>query len=255
MLARHPDLGCSLSDHFSVEATLLLHTSTSPNLIPPHSPSRPPSPKKPPQQTQLLRPSSSSSDRSNSHDHAASLLALEHGTYLQSPTGSEYRVGSRLDLRASFDDQLRASPASPSSAARRGDGLPCTTYDEVLALIRTYSSRERAQRRWRMIHFAIWTFIVIACYVAVWFVGHVHPGVAFAFLVLSSVGFLAGAVDGLMGLLFFGGEIRTLAEFEWEIMNAKATASGAHGLAQQQLDDEDDNRGTSAGTGGNEKGW
>ncbi|KAF3064756.1 Inositol phosphosphingolipids phospholipase C [Daldinia childiae] len=255
MLARHPDLGCSLSDHFSVEATLLLHTSTSPNLIPPHSPSRPPSPKKPPQQTQLLRPSSSSSDRSNSHDHAASLLALEHGTYLQSPTGSEYRVGSRLDLRASFDDQLRASPASPSSAARRGDGLPCTTYDEVLALIRTYSSRERTQRRWRMIHFAIWTFVVVACYVAVWFVGNVHPGVAFAFLVLSSVGFLAGAVDGLMGLLFFGGEIRSLAEFEWEIMNAKATASGAHGLAQQQLDDEDDTRGTSAGTGGNEKGW
>ncbi|KAI0116863.1 DNase I-like protein [Daldinia grandis] len=258
MLTRHPDLGCSLSDHFSVEATLLLHTSSSPDLIPPHSPSRPPSPKKPAQQTQLLRPSSSSSNRSNSHDHAASLLALEHGTYLQSPTGSEYRVGSRLDLRASFDDQLRASPASPSSAARRGDGLPCTTYDEVLALIRTYSSRERAQRRWRMVHFAVWAFVVIACYVAVWFVGNVHPGVAFAFLVLSSLGFLAGAIDGLMGLLFFGAEIRSLAEFEWEIMNAKATASGAHGLAQQQIDDEDDhnnNRGTSAGTGGNEKGW
>ncbi|OTB13992.1 hypothetical protein K445DRAFT_63599 [Daldinia sp. EC12] len=269
MLARHPDLGCSLSDHFSVEATLLLHTSSSPNLIPPHSPSRPPSPnKKPPHQpTQLLRPSSSSSDRSNSQDHhAASLLALEHGTYLQSPTGSEYRVGSRIDQGASFDDQLRASPAFPSSAARRGDGLPCTTYDEVLALVRTYSSREHAQRRWRIFHFFAWAFVVIACYVAVWFVGDLHPGVAFAFLVLSSLGFLAGALDGLMGLLFFGSEIRALEEFEWEIMNAKASASGAHGLAQQQIDEEEEgdeedeegggrNRGASAKGGGNEKGW
>ncbi|KAI8962363.1 DNase I-like protein [Daldinia sp. FL1419] len=260
MLTRHPDLGCSLSDHFSVEATLLFHTSTSPNLIPPHSPSRPPTPKKTlPPQTQLLRPSSSSSDRSSGHDHAASLLALEHGTYLQSPTGSEYRVGSRLDLRASFDDQLRASPASPSSAARRGDGLPCTTYDEVLSLIRSYSLREYTQRRYRIAHFFIWTFVVVACYVAVWFVGDVHPGVAFAFLVLSSIGFLLGAVDGLMGLLFFGAEIRSLEEFEWEIMNAKATASGAHGIAQQQIDEEEDgaNGGVEGGrrgsAGGNEK--
>ncbi|KAI1173861.1 Endonuclease/exonuclease/phosphatase [Nemania sp. FL0916] len=28
LMARHPDLGCSLSDHFSVEATLVLHTPT-----------------------------------------------------------------------------------------------------------------------------------------------------------------------------------------------------------------------------------
>ncbi|KAK6948652.1 hypothetical protein Daesc_010422 [Daldinia eschscholtzii] len=154
-------------------------------------------------------------------------------------------------------------PAFPSSAARRGDGLPCTTYDEVLALVRTYSSRERAQRRWRMFHFFAWALVVVACYVAVWFVGDLHPGVAFAFLVLSSLGFLAGALDGLMGLLFFGSEVRALEEFEWEIMNAKASASGAHGLAQQQIDEEEGedeeeggrSRGASAKGGGNEKGW
>ncbi|KAI1468888.1 DNase I-like protein [Daldinia caldariorum] len=264
MMTRHPDLGCSLSDHFSVEATLLLHTSSSPNLIPPHSPSRPPSPsKKPaPNPTQFLRPSSSSSSssysaaaaaaaaaagiRSNStedHHHAASLLALEHGTYLQSPTGSSSHVNHDHDhhAAASFDDQLlRAAPALPSSspASRRGDGLPWTTYDEVLGLVRAYASRERSQRRLRLLHFAAWALVVAACYVAVWFVADLSPGAAFALLVLSSLGLLAGAVDGLMGLLFFGAELRALREFEWEIMNAKASASGAHGMVQQQVDDD-----------------
>ncbi|KAI1804991.1 DNase I-like protein [Daldinia bambusicola] len=299
MMARHPDLGCSLSDHFSVEATLLLHTSSSPNLIPPHSPSRPPSPSKQstPNPTQLLlRPSSSSSSssavaaadkRSNStedHHHPASLLALEHGTYLQSPTGSSSHVNQDPDHRAataaSFDDQLlRAAPALPSSSpsSRRGDGLPWTTYDEVLGLTRAYAARERAQRRLRILHFSAWALVAAACHVAVWFVGDLSPGVSFALLALSSLGLLAGAADGLMGLLFFGSELRALGEFEWEIRNAKASASGAHGALQTQGDGEfggeeeeggghDDGRiGMGMGTGkskgkgkrgsGNEKSW
>ncbi|KAI1101115.1 DNase I-like protein [Jackrogersella minutella] len=221
MLSRHPELGCSLSDHFSVEATLLLHTSDAPL-----APSRPHS--SPPTPTSPKRPGSAHSHLSiSSHkntDHAASLLALEQGTYLQSPTGSEYRVGSRLELRASYDAQLRES-----TRCRRGEGLPCTTYDEVLAQIHSYVLRERTQRQWRSLHFFLWVLVVVACYAAVWFVKP-YPGVAFAFLVLSSLGFLAGALDGLMALVFFGSEVRALKEFEWEIMNAKATASGAHGL-------------------------
>ncbi|OTB02134.1 hypothetical protein M426DRAFT_322958 [Hypoxylon sp. CI-4A] len=235
MTARHPELGCSLSDHFSVEATLLLHTSTSAI----SSPSRPPS--SPASPTSPKRPGSTHSHLSaldppkDGNSHAASLLALEHGTYLQSPTGSEYRVGSRLDLGPSYDAQLADSLRN--NPTRRGEGLPCTTYDEVLSLIHVYTLRERSQRKWRFVHFFAWVFVVLACYVAVWFVP--HQGVAFAFLLLGSLGFLAGAVDGLMALLFFGSEIRALKEFEWEIMNAKATASGAHGLGQRQHYDED----------------
>ncbi|KAI0843032.1 DNase I-like protein [Hypoxylon sp. FL0890] len=238
MLARHPELGCSLSDHFSVEATLLLHTSNS--AVNTSSASRPPSPPSP---TSPKRPASTHSrlsvpdpaqNESDGHSHAAaSLLALEHGTYLQSPTGSEYRVGSRLDLRQSYDAQLHDSARSLPTL--RGEGLDCTTYDEVLSQIHTYIARERSQRRWRFLHFFVWVFVVLACYVAVWFVP--YRGVAFAFLILSSLGFLAGAIDGLMALLFFGSEIRALKEFEWEIMNAKATASGAHGLVGRQHDD------------------
>ncbi|KAI1779515.1 DNase I-like protein [Hypoxylon cercidicola] len=267
MLARHPELGCSLSDHFSVEATLLLHTSTvnTPNSPPSHHSSIPASPTNNHNNKRHSgKPSSHPSTADNyAHDHAASLLALEHGTYLQSPTGSETRVGAR-DARASFDEQLRSffaesvdslSPshaaANPNNAPRRPpvpfDGLPCTTYDEVLSLLRAYARRERRQRRWRTLHFSSWVLVLLACYVAVWFVP--ARGVAFLLLVLGSLGFLAGAVDGLLALLFFGAEARALDEFEWEIMNAKATASGAQrlGLALPQDD--------GAGAGENEKVW
>ncbi|KAI0385852.1 DNase I-like protein [Hypomontagnella monticulosa] len=257
MLARHPDLGCSLSDHFSVEATLLLHSSST-TFSPSRPPSSPPSPTSPHHKpnNNNLHPDDKQGDSSDGGpEHAASLLALEHGTYLQSPTGSEFRVGSRLDLRASHDAQLRDS-ASRASTARRGDGLDCSTYDEILALIHAYGLREISQRRWRIAHFFVWTLVVVGCYVGIWFVGQ-WPGIGFAFLVLSSLGFMMGVLDGLMGLLFFGSEIRALAEFEWEIMNAKATASGAHGLLaqQHQRGEEDVGAGGGGGGVGEEKGW
>ncbi|KAL7628675.1 phospholipase C type enzyme [Parahypoxylon ruwenzoriense] len=268
MLSRHPDLGCSLSDHFSVEATLLLHTCTSAN---PTLSSRPSS------LSSLNRHSKTHLDPSGaanggnarpSDDHAASLLALE-GTYLESPTASEFRVGSH-DIRASYDAQLRAFLyGSPSSyltrrhshhshrsyapvRRHRGEGLPCGTYDEVLSLIHAYVARERRQRRLRACHFAAWTFVFVACCAGVWFAR--PSGVAFLLLILSALGFAAGTVDGLVALLFFGGEIRALKEFEWEIMNAKATASGSHGIAQQhqQQQHPDD---ITEGTADHEKNW
>ncbi|KAI0175667.1 DNase I-like protein [Hypoxylon sp. FL1284] len=288
MLARHPELGCSLSDHFSVEATLLLHTShtsADDNSPPSRRSSIPPSPHSPvggPQQQRRLssKPEShpSTLDHHYAHDHAASLLALEHGTYLQSPTGSETRVGAR-DARASFDEQLRSffaesvdassspspapgsnshsTPPSPRSPRRPPvpyDGLPCTTYDDVLALIHGYAARERHQRRWRATHAVAWALVALACYVAVWFVP--LAGVAFLLLLLSSLGLVAGALDGLLALLFFGAEVRALKEFEWEVMNAKATASGAQrfGLAPPPPDDGPGGGGGVGGPG-DEKAW
>ncbi|KAI4865586.1 DNase I-like protein [Hypoxylon rubiginosum] len=279
MLARHSELGCSLSDHFSVEATLLLHTSTAntPNNSPPsrHS-SIPPSPNSPTNNNNKRlsgKPESHPSTADHyAHDHAASLLALEHGTYLQSPTGSETRIGAR-DARASFDEQLRSffaesvdsspsanpnnHPSNPNYPQPRRpvpfDGLPCNTYDEVLSLIHAYARRERRQRRWRSLHFLFWLVVVVACYVAVWFVPSNLRALSFVFLVLSSLGFLAGAIDGLLALLFFGSEMRALKEFEWEVMNAKATASGEQrlGLALPHQADVDD----AGGVVGDEKGW
>ncbi|KAI1447700.1 DNase I-like protein [Annulohypoxylon stygium] len=245
MLARHPELNCSLSDHFSVEATLLLHTSDS--SLATTSPSRPPSsPPSPPPKRPGSSDSHLSAKNAGTNHHARSILALEHGTYLSSPTGSEIRVASRLELRQSYDTQLLDSARVLPTL--RGEGLPCTLYDDVLSLINDYDLRERSQRRWRIAHFFLWLLVVIACYIAVWFV-QPWPGIAFAFLVLSSLGLTLGVVDGLMGLLFFGSEIRALKEFEWEIRNAKATASGAHGLRG------DDDGGAAAGSEVGEKVW
>ena len=43
-------------------------------------------------------------------------------------------------------------------------------------------------------------------------------------MILSSVGLSVGVIDGLMGFLFVGSELRALREFEWEIVSAKMKA-------------------------------
>jgi sphingomyelin phosphodiesterase 2 len=48
--------------------------------------------------------------------------------------------------------------------------------------------------------------------------------VAFILMLLSSVGLSVGVIDGLMGLLFIGSEMRALKEFEWEVRNARERA-------------------------------
>ncbi len=48
-------------------------------------------------------------------------------------------------------------------------------------------------------------------------------------MLLSSLGLVAGVIDGLIGGLFVSGELRALKEFEWEIQNAKEQALEFHG--------------------------
>lgn len=136
MTERHPSLGCSLSDHFSVEATL----SRSPLLNPP-------------------------------------------------------------------------SPPPP---------LPPSTYTHILALTAAYTARERHQRRFRLANFALSVFVSLGCWTAIWW--SPRPFVSFLLTVLSTLGFGAGVVDGLVGGLFMSSEIRALKEFEWEIENARGRA-------------------------------
>ena len=196
MRDRHPELQCSLSDHFSVEATLAYHIAQ-------------------PENTD----SASSGHGVESTDHAA---GVDAGAYLESPTSSEFRNISRA--RASYDGQLR-------DAGAPADGLPASTYEEILALIKAYRAREEAQARWRGRHFLFWALVAVGSCVAVWFVPAYG---AFVLLLASSLGLAAGTVDGLLALLFFGGsELRALREFEWEILNAKAAAAGALGLSHE----------------------
>ena len=62
--------------------------------------------------------------------------------------------------------------------------------------------------------------VSIGCFVAIWWSPKNY--VSFILLIISTLGFGAGVVDGLIGGLFVGSEIRALKEFEWEIRNARS---------------------------------
>ncbi|KAF2267383.1 DNase I-like protein [Lojkania enalia] len=143
MMMRHPTLHCSLSDHFSIEATLI----------------RNPSP----------------------------IAAPSNGT---------------LALPETY--------------------LAIETYDEILATITKYTARERTQRRLRMGHFGFQFLLTVGCFVAVWWSPHNY--VSFILMFVSSLGLSVGVLEGLMGGLFVGSELRALREFEWEVRNTRERA-------------------------------
>lgn len=103
--------------------------------------------------------------------------------------------------------------------------LPIETYDQILAMVHKYDARERKQRRYRLYHFGLEIVIAIGCFIAVWW--SPRNFVAFLLMLLSTLGLSAGVIDGLMGGLFVGSELRALREFEWEITNARNMALAA----------------------------
>lgn len=143
MTQRHPSLKCSLSDHFSVEATL----------------SRAPSNNTP-------------------------------------------------------------SPTPPTYSS-----LTPLTYTAILSMIHTYTLRERRQRRLRLAHFLLSILVSIGCCVAIWWSPR-RPFVGFLLVLVSTLNLGAGILDGLIGGLFVGSEMRALKEFEWEIRNAREVGEG-----------------------------
>lgn len=153
MTQRHPKLQCSLSDHFSVEATI---------------------------------------DQGNS-----SLIGQNRDSHRHMGSGGQY-----------IDDSPRY--------------LPAETYESILAMIHKYVRRQRRQRRLRMGHFFAETGIAIGCLVAVWW--SPRNFVSFLLMLLSTLGFAAGVLDGLIGGFFVSSELRALKEFEWEVTNARSAA-------------------------------
>lgn len=166
MTERHPSIGCSLSDHFSVEATL------------------------------------SRGERSP---------AVPLGT---GQGGSE--IGTTRHMNT--------------------DALSVQTYDTILSMIEIYTRRERHQRHFRLSNFGISVVVAIGCFTAIWW--SPRPFVAFLLILLSTLGFGAGVLDGLIGGLFIGSELRALKEFEWEMRNAKGMAEGRRGVDQEYVNKE-----------------
>ena len=141
MTDRHPTIGCSLSDHFSIEATLEIEEDAA--------------------------------------------FPLE-----------------RDSMNANF--------------------LPIASYDTILTMITTYTAREIWQRQFRLLNFILSIFVAVGCLIAIWW--SPRPFVAFLLILLSTLGLAAGVLDGLIGGLFIGSELRALKEFEWEIRNARSMA-------------------------------
>jgi sphingomyelin phosphodiesterase 2 len=102
--------------------------------------------------------------------------------------------------------------------------IEASVYEEILAMVEKYKLRERKQRRYRFSHFVAASFISIGTFVAIWW--SPRNFVAFILLIVSTFGIMAGTIDGLIGGLFVGSELRALAEFEWEVRNAWELAGG-----------------------------
>lgn len=185
---RHPELGVSLSDHFAVQATIARHTP------------------------------SSNVANSSSHPPASSTDAPRPGTFLAPPDTPTSKAPSTLaSADVDYDAQLHSHHA-------HNDALPLSVYDDILSLIQKYTLREQKQRYWRGVHFYASLVVWVGCLVGVWFTPRRYP--AFILMFFGSLNLVAGTIDGLLALLFFNSELRALKEFEWEIRNAKAAASG-----------------------------
>lgn len=102
--------------------------------------------------------------------------------------------------------------------------LESSFYEQILAMVDKYTLRERRQRRYRMLHFIGAAMVSIGTFVGIWWSPRNY--VSFILLILSTFGIMAGTVDGLIGGLFVGSEMRALAEFEWEVRNAWQLSGG-----------------------------
>ncbi|KAK0657491.1 DNase I-like protein [Cercophora newfieldiana] len=270
MMMRHPELQCSLSDHFAIETTLtfrpLSNNNTPLQLQPPKRLSAAipradseiitdslrrtnPNPNK--EKETHISPSPSPghpSSETDSHLETRTMsthiptYALQNGTFLHIPSHPSPRHSIELDYTRSsptttgitkdFTTHTHhisndSSPAFPSSA-----------YDEILSVVQKYDRRERSQMSWRGRHFFAAVAIWVASLVGVWFNSYNY--VSFILILVSSLWLVAGTIDGLLSLLFFKSELRALKEFQWEVMNVKASIGG--GVAPPQDEGEGDER-------------
>lgn len=159
MTERHPELKCSLSDHFAVEAEIV-------------------------------------------------------GTVTPTPTPALGGKGENGEIvpHPNYNHHLHQKQHTTTTT-----NPPSDLYTALLSLISLYTTRQRLHRRRRCTHFLASVLITLSSFVAIWFSPTNY--VSFLLLVLSSLGLMAGTVDGLIGLLFGGSELRGLKEWEWEVRN------------------------------------
>lgn len=144
---------------------------------------------------------------------------------------------AQIEVRGALNDSRSEDPNSEVASFEDKDFITAVSkvptqfqlgkdfYNDILTMIHKYALRERKQRRYRLVHFIGSALFSIGSFIAVWW--SPMNFVSFILILVSSLGLMAGTVDGLIGGLFVGSELRALAEFEWEVRNAIQLTGGA----------------------------
>lgn len=150
--------------------------------------------------------------------HQWQIDSVEVGMTMRHPTlmcslSDHFSIETTLTSTTALGERKRTAMVSP---------MDVKTYDLILAMVSKYEQRERRQRRFRLGHFVAEVGISFGCFVAVWW--SPRNFVSFILLLISTLGFGAGLLDGIMGGLFVGSELRALREFEYEMRSAREQA-------------------------------
>ncbi|OAL44972.1 hypothetical protein IQ07DRAFT_521070 [Pyrenochaeta sp. DS3sAY3a] len=140
-------------------------------------------------------------------------MAMRHPT-LHCSLSDHFSVEATLTRRTTAPSAVHTSPLALPERY-----LPIEIYDQILSTTHQYMDRERIQRKLRIGHFFYQLSLSIGCLIGMWWSPHNY--VSFILSLISTLALSVGVIDGLMGFLFVGSEIRALKEFEWEVSNAR----------------------------------
>lgn len=159
MMERHPQLSCSLSDHFAVEATIIREISRDEEQV------------------------------GETETDTTSFLPIQkhmESLYSQSRSPTPTAATKTTSNTGGTSTQKQPTPA-------------VDIYDQILYMIETYDSRERFQRRARLWHFVVSIIISIACFVAIWWSPRAFVSFILCFVSTLNLaaGVLDGLIGGL----------------------------------------------------------
>lgn len=140
-------------------------------------------------------------------------MAMRHPT-LHCSLSDHFSVEATLTRRTTAPSAVHTSPLALPERY-----LPIEIYDQILSTTHQYMDRERIQRKLRIGHFFYQLSLSIGCLIGMWWSPRNY--VSFILSLISTLALSVGVIDGLMGFLFIGSEIRALKEFEWEVSNAR----------------------------------
>ncbi|KAF5238841.1 hypothetical protein FANTH_10169 [Fusarium anthophilum] len=194
MLERHPILGCSLSDHFSVEATLAIQEQLPPGL------------------------SQQQSSKSVLNPQWAEIIPAR--VSLEKPRPDSPMGGSKAqDSQSRPDTEMKKPKSVPEDDLQNPHRLSkMQVLDGILRTLRDYELVRRRRMQWRRLRLGGAGITLLGSLVGVWAIKHV----AWARFLLALAGMVATGlltIDGLGSYLFTQAETAALEELKWEVEN------------------------------------